>query len=357
MIRSFVLFALLASAAPGGPPRGKPGGGAHADLAQKTASLKPGRRPGMRLAGQALKLGSYRTAIKLYERQVAQNPDAAAPNVALGRAYGKAGRCGKALDQLEPWVGTEPFGEAVALMASTCATRLGLREDALYYDLVALEAKPTSVRALTVYALDLDAYGDTVSRDEVIETLAGRVGNRADYVEAVLAVRHGDSELFDFLVQNRERQGESTNEYKSFDARLWLDLGDPQAALVRVSGLHNRTQLRPLRAEATRRLGDPTGARQIIDAKVRGQSQGELADAIRIRVLDDLGELDDAAALVEEWADADDSDLVASRWYHARATGDAAAQADAAAAYAVVQESALRTLDALVPLGVPPSAP
>lgn len=316
-----------------------------------------GKRPGMRMAAAAMQGGSMRSAIRLYEKQVERNPDAPAPNVALGRAYAKAGYCRKALDRLWPWVGTVPFGHRAALAASTCSARLGLHADAILFDRIALEEKPGSTGALTAYALDLYAVGDLVSAGEVMEMLAiGLPGprDRSYFVLASEAVRGGDVDTFDTILQLWAREGTTPSEAHRLSAQLWLDLDDPREALRTLGARGRQVALRPMRAEAERRLGEPDEALRTLDMRVRGHAEGILADAVRARVLVDLGELDEADAVLDEWEGTEEPELVASAWYLAHARHDDAAAARLAETYGIVQESRLRTLDRLAPLDLTP---
>lgn len=313
-------------------------------------SPKPARTPGMMFAGAALQQGSVQTAIRMYSAQVKKNPEAPAPNVALGRALARGGRCTDALDSLWPWMDTTPFGHRAALAASSCSARLGLWADAIFFDYRALEEKPGDVQALSALALDLERAGDSLSSEDVLDVLAMRSkGDASHYARAVLAVRRGDVDAFDAVLHTMEREGRNVKVLRRMDAQLWMDLGDPSTAANLVSTGRSDASSKVLRAEALRRMGMPTGATDALRPTPRNAATGLTADAVRARVAVDLGEPEEAEALLQNWEGADDPEYYASRWYLARSRGDEAAMAEAAAAYALTQESPLRTLELLLP--------
>jgi predicted Zn-dependent protease len=103
-------------------------------------------------------------------------------------------------------------------------------------------------------------------------------------------------------------------------------------------------------AEITRRLGLLADADRALDSRLMGRLSGADADAVQARLLVDRGRPDEAAELLAGYALETDEDLVASRWYLARARGDAAAMAAAEADYAAVRKSPLRSLDQYLPI-------
>jgi len=81
-----------------------------------------------------------------------------------------------------------------------------------------------------------------------------------------------------------------------------------------------------------------------------GRLTGADADAVQVRMLVDRGQLVEARTLLADYALELDEEVVASRWYLARAEGDAAGLEREAAAYALARTSPLRTLDQYVPI-------
>lgn len=313
----------------------------------------PGRSPGMQLATGAMHGRSLNAAIRMYEAQVAKAPDAPAPAVALGRAYARAGRCDDALDQLWPWIGTTPFGENAALSASICSARLGLHDDAVYFDHLALEDNPDSARIYTQLAMDSLAAGDLPEMWRALDWLAYEHPDGEDhslYAEAVLAIRGGDIDAFDAAAFQWHREGRDDDEMTRLKAQVWLDLDDPVAALSTLADVRQNANIRPLRADATRRLGAAEEALLFLDSGVRSRATGVNADATRARTLADLGRLPEAEAALEDWVDSDDPDALSAWWYVARAKGDTAAMRRWAHRYAVARQSPLRTLEQLIPV-------
>ena len=102
--------------------------------------------------------------------------------------------------------------------------------------------------------------------------------------------------------------------------------------------------------EAGRRLGLTSQARTGLDTKVFGALAGVDADTVAVRVAVDEGQLAAAAALLAGLDAEGDEEVVASRWYLARAQGDLAACVALAREYEALRTSPLRRLEQLVPL-------
>jgi hypothetical protein len=133
-----------------------------------------------------------------------------------------------------------------------------------------------------------------------------------------------------------------------------MDLDDPLATTEVLAAVmrpgHARVGPRVLRAEALRRIGNADGARNVLDPERGLALEGMEADAVMARALVDLGELDVAEVRLSAYANYDDPDVLASRWYLARARKDDALMALLAERYAQVQTSPLRVLANLVPV-------
>lgn len=339
----------LAAPKPAGHPAAAAGAGAKTGERAKLVRTSRGLT--------ALRQNRPLAAMRVFERQLRVNPDAPAPNVAYGRALMKFGRCDEALEHLWPYIGTTPFGERAALAAADCSVRLRLYDDALYFQTLAVEMRPMGQDALTQLATTLDRVGDHVSADEVIERLESDQPDREDRswaVKATIALSHGDVESFDVDLALAHRSGVASVTLRRMSAQLWLDLGDPIAALDLLHGLSARMMPTAVRAEAFRRLGELSDAERVL-APLPGNSRaGIRPDCIRARLAVDEGDLPAARELLEGWLGVDDAELAASWWYLARAEGDAAEEATWKAEYERLQESPLRRLEDLTPIWVPP---
>ncbi|MFZ5481499.1 MAG: tetratricopeptide repeat protein [Myxococcota bacterium] len=303
-----------------------------------------------------LRQGSARASIASFRKTLARDPDSVAAHTGLGRALTRVGRCDEALEHLEPYVGTKAFGPEAALAASTCAGRLGFLEDAVYYGEIAVELDAKSARAWTSLALAYDELGDPVGRDTAMEELLLLRDGRDSswYAEGVMAIRAGDVDRFDGIAALWRRDNRSSLDLLRLEALSWLDLDDPQAAfdaLVPVKTLQAGAQIRSLRAESLRRLGFPETASVYMEDRPNSVLEGPDADAVRARIQADLGDFAAARATLEEYGrEPEDADVVASAWYLARETGDAATEAAMAQRYEVLRQSPLRDLRHLVPV-------
>ena len=322
---------------------------------------------GPSLADSFLRQGSYRAAVAAFTKELSKNPDAPASHVGLGRALARVGRCGEALDHFWPYVDSKPFGEEAALAASVCSSRLGLYVDALMFDRLGLDLDAENVRLLTQYALDLDTVGDMVMRDDALERLLLAKPDRdaSGYARAVIALRRGDIDTLDEVLTTRTGEDTARAERIRLEAQSWLDLGDPQEAITVAGPLKLRqmgVQIREIRAEAYRRLGEAERALEMMEGRNGKHLNGGDDDAFRARVAVDLGDLATAAERLADHRSTSDPELLASLWYVARAKGDQAAMTTYAARYHEVESSSLRTLEQLIPLhggavGVPSPGP
>ena len=355
-MRRFLVLALCALALLGARGDKKKGGRHKRDHSAKNTAKSP-KMKGLKAApgNSFLKQGSNRAAIMAFRKQVAANPELASLHVGLGKALARVGKCDEALREFSPYVGTVPFGGDAALAAATCAGRLGLLDEAVTFDYLAVDLDPTSARALTSLALDLDLLGDTAARDMALEDmlLLRRDRDGSHYARAVIALRHGDLDEFDVIAKIWERDDSTSLDLRRLQALAWLDMDDPVAAirvLQKIRSLKSGKQVRALRAEAFRRTGFPEEAQLNLADRPQSVLEGIDADSVRIRVLADLGDLQGARALLDDYDALEDADLIASEWYLAWITGDTARQATLAVRYAAVQPSPLRTLEALVPI-------
>lgn len=321
--------------------------------APKGKGAKVERRAAV-LGNSMMKTGHPRQAIVHYKNALEQDPNAPQLHVGLGRALARMGSCDEALDHLLPYEDTAAFGVEAAISTAGCANRLGLVEDALHFDRLAVALDEENVRARTNLALHLDDAGDRVGVEEALDALLVLQDKRdaSLYAQAALALRHGDVDGFDAIAALWDREDRRDEDLLRLRIVAWLDLDDPQAAwaeLQRVRTLRASRSIYALRLETLRRLGQATEVLAIADARTRS-AEGVDADAALARAYVDVGDLDAAQEIVDAYGESDEPDVVATQWYLARARGDADAQADAAARYATLPNSPLRTLEQLVPV-------
>lgn len=341
-----------AGRAPGAAPRGMP-------VPRGGARKKPGGdaaagRPRTGRGNMFLKQGSTRAAVSSFRKQLEADPDSAALHVGLGKALARIGQCEEALDHFWPYVGTLPFGAEAALAASTCSSRLGLLDDAILFDRLAVDLDETSARALTNLALDLSSAGDEGGAEVVLDELLHlrRDRDASTYARAVLALRDGRIDDFDRIAFAWEATEGPSLDLRRLQAQAWLDLDDPVAAidtLANVRRIRNGQQVRHLRAEALRRTGYAEEAALYLEDRPQSVLEGVDSDAVRIRVFADLGQFEQAHAVLAEYEGLQGPEIAASTWYLARREGRDAELPALAAAYEHARQSPLRDLDQLVP--------
>lgn len=314
---------------------------------QEMRALKGGgAKPRRTAASPEAKLIAWRAA-------VADQPGSAAAHLGLARALALRGQCAEALVHFRPWAGTATFTRDVALAAAQCAAQAGEAEEAVAFDRAALAEEPDNVRLLTALALHSDMAGDGPGLAQALwalETAGANGGDPSVSARAMIALRHGDVGGFDLCRSLWRRAGWTEGQLFPLEAALWLDLDDPVAAVQSVDPAWDTARLKKsggqaIYVEAQRRLGEAAlwmlGSSQ--EATIQSAS-------IRARLLTDQGELEAAAEILAALPDDPDPDLVASRWYLARARQDSAALEARAAQWAAINRSPLRTLDQLVPL-------
>ncbi|MDP2306138.1 MAG: hypothetical protein Q8P18_08920 [Pseudomonadota bacterium] len=301
-----------------------------------------------------LRQGSPRAAVASFRKQLEASPDSAALHIGLGKSLTRIGRCEEALDHFWPFVGTLPFGADAALAASTCSSRIGLLDDAVYFDRIAVDLDPTSARALTNLALDLSASGDkggaAAALDELLYLRPER--DASNYARAVLALREGDLDQFDLVVEAWERNDGPSLDLRRLQAQAWLDLDNPPAAMAtleNVRRMRNGQQVRHLRSEAQRRVGYTADAAAYLEDRPQSVLEGVDSDAVRVRVHVDEGDFAAAHEVLAGYDAIEDAELIASAWYLANAEGRAADLPALRDAYEHTRTSPLRQLSHLVP--------
>lgn len=314
------------------------------------------------MADAFLAQGNYRQAIQAYRQEIEADPERVRPHIGLGKALGRLGNCSAALDELWPYVGQRAFGADAAVVASMCSSRLGFEDDALAFARMAAEINPEDPRAVTTLILELDTQGLLEERDNWLGRLQVVRDDRdaSQYARAVLAIRRGDIDEFDALAFFWTEDRASRADLARLEAQTWLDLDDPGEvvdSLRKIKRIRRGKFAGWLRAEATRRLGRADEAAELLDSKLLRRTEGLDTDAVRIRVKIDLGDLAGARALLDPYSASDDPEMVATRWYLARATGDRRGMARAAEAYERVRVSPLRRLEHLIPIPQRDAAP
>lgn len=185
-------------------------------------------------------------------------------------------------------------------------------------------------------------------------------GNLVPLARALLDLESGSPD-FDasFAELQRAPQTDATRaslaHLHMIDGIAWLDAGDPvlaEAAFSRSVTLAI-TQFRyaALRAEAFRRQGDLDGAEMILTRPWLVNDTTPIVRAVRARVAADRGRTDEARDILRQLAASDLLEVVATRYYVARALGADADAARFAAEWGARNRVAARSLAQLQPYG------
>lgn len=333
----------------GGVEQAAPAAAAVGDAAVKPAV-------GVRRGNMLLRQGYYRVAVGVFEAAVAASPASPEAHLGLGVARARLGTCAPALEEFRAWSDSIAFGAKVALVAAHCASRQSRYDEAVAFTLTALEKRPSSRTALARLAMDADLLGDFVLRDAAIEYLwyVSPAQDEALFAEAALALRRGDLAAFDMVDAMWRREGRASEEMNRMRARSWLDVGDPVEAYAELrkggSKLKRGAESRLMMAETMRRLGQLVDASRALSGALQGKLTGADSDAVNARIFVDSGELDGAAKLLTGYESELGEEMVASRWYLARARGDTAEMAAEEQAFEASRTSSLRTLDQYITL-------
>lgn len=342
------------------PGKGRPAAAVGAGPAARSRPFDPadarGRMAPLKRGNALLARGMFRLAASAFREAIAAEPDSGTAHIGLGVALARNGNCADALPEFRDWNDARKFGSRVALLAAHCADRQGDAAAAVEFSLRAWEVKRDNRTALARLALDADRLPDPVLVQVATEYLwyVNPEQDESLFVEAALALRRGDPTELDIIDTLWRREGRSDEEMNRMRARSWLDVGDPVQAYEELkqggSKLKRGADSRVMMAEITRRLGLLADADQALHSKLMGLLTGADADAVRVRMLVDRGQLADARALLADYEQEIEEELAASRWYLARAEGDVAAMEREAAAYAVARTSPLRTLEQYIPV-------
>ena len=179
------------------------------------------------------------------------------------------------------------------------------------------------------------------------------------YTRGQIAAAEGDLEALDALLPTLRELPRGTHSALVLEARLELDLGNAFAAQDLAHQANRLDMNSPaailLRGEATRLLGDPHTARNLLQRRRQIVDERPRMWPALIRTLVDLRLMDDAQDLLAHALALDpaDPETVASAWYVARAQDDADAMAAYAALYEDLQPNPHRSLERLVPYTEP----
>lgn len=177
-------------------------------------------------------------------------------------------------------------------------------------------------------------------------------------LEGWLAMEVGGEQVDAMLHDSLARTGEDGTrnalaQLAVMDCERWMALGDPlkaaDVAKLGVKVTFHQVRLVACRAEALRRAGDPVEAFYLLDRPWNKGVAGMARESTLVRVLADLGRLDEAAAALAQIEDRLDPDVIAAEWYLSRRRGEVVRAAELARLYAGVVSAQGASLNAYLP--------
>lgn len=311
---------------------------------------------GLSRAEAALDRGQFRVAEQAYRDVLLERPLLNRAVVGLARSLAAQGVC----DEAMPLFGEARFqagwDERAWVAEGQCAWSLGRPYDALEAFEWAERREPGAAVIQAALARVRLAIGDRAGSEAAVERLLSCDGGveQEAVVRAELAMRGGgdaDPWLFEAARTHPEAPVVAI-----LDARRWMDLGDPAAAEAtlreRPIPAAARDAVASWRAEALRRQGRTGDARELLAARVAAGRLDEATRAVWARVLVDLGEPEAAVVALGSAVGEGGAELLASRWYLARAARSADAER-LAAVWRATNDARDRSLEQLVPIATP----
>jgi tetratricopeptide (TPR) repeat protein len=311
------------------------------------------------LMGQGrLEQGQHKLAEDAFRQALVDRPNSNRAKAGLGKSLAAVGACAEALQYLGDIRGERSWNSESLLYEAICHYRVG--DDAAYLAALqeAISLTPRDASLWFQLSLGLLRAGD-VAGSELAAEVVMELPDSEMYLlllDAAIAFEKGDPDadyLIHRLIHRTNRIPALMLQGLLLDTRRWLNLGEPSEA-NRVVEKVIRMDLRNVaaaawRAESMRRLGDSEFALGAMNRPAVADAASPLRDAIRIRVLVDLGRLDEAKALLDNHPLPFVTETLASRWYLFRALGDEAETLKAVALWENVTMNKHLSLESLIP--------
>ncbi|HMV69296.1 MAG TPA: hypothetical protein PKA64_20810, partial [Myxococcota bacterium] len=322
-------------------------------VAGPRVSIKPGTHPKAVLAEAKLQAGQPLLAADAAYQCVRDEPDALSCWSVMARARARLGQCGLVRDVFARLRSSAEWDGTLAMAEGLCDLRRGDLSLAFTVLDESIELRdrdpvPRFERAISAMrARRFDQARDDIDALREADATTGQGGPgqepwMADLLDAWWELETGDPDIDGTLALSLAFPGEiganTRTQWSLLDCRRWLDVGDPfraeEVARSSLSGAVGQTRLVACRVEALRRMRDDSESWIVVTRPWHKMADSLAMDAVRVRMLVDRGDLDEAAKLLTGLPEGADPDVVASAWYLARARGDAAAAARYEAAYA-----------------------
>lgn len=311
------------------------------------------------MAEARLKSGRPLMAADMARQCVERRPDAIACRRVMLRSLAAAGMCADAIPGLEALRREGEWSADLALAEGLCRLRAGDPATAREAFLEAARMKDKEPLYRYEAAMASVRLAEFAGFDDLIAELAdGTQPWMAGALGAWRSVERGDADAdarLAWLATLGDSEGMPlVSQLAMMNCRRWLDLGDPVAADAAgrqgVKSSMQQTRLLGCRAEALRRQGWAGEALELVTRPWHEAADTPALDAVRVRALVDLGRLSEAAEAARGLTSWDDPDLLAARWYFARAAGSPDAERWATR-YLAWPRPAGRDLDSYTPVG------
>ncbi|MCP4918387.1 MAG: hypothetical protein GY913_15890 [Proteobacteria bacterium] len=296
-------------------------------------------------------------ALETFMAMLEDNPDSPRLHLFIGEAHLELNECEKGEEWMIPHRTRPAFQFEYAGKLAGCYARRRDFSAAEYWQEDAVNLDANNPVQWTRLALYRHRMGD-VERSAEAMAVAEELDPdhmSVHYTRGLIAAAEGRLDDVETELPILREMPRGKHSALVLEARLELDLGNAFAA-ERIAKEANRLDMNNqaailVRGEATRILGDPHTARNLLQRRRQVIDERPRMWPSLVRTLVDLGLMDDAIALLEtaQALDPADADTLASAWYVARVQGDAEAMAHHAAIYAAVQTNPHRSLERLVP--------
>lgn len=306
---------------------------------------------------RALENGRPDQALSAFKVLLDEHPDSARLQLFVGQAHLEMNDC----DEGERWVvpnQTRPaFQVGYSEMLAGCHARRLDYSSAEYWQEVAVALNPTDPVQICRLALYRYRMGDERAAQELLDEAAELKPNHTAvwHTRGLIALTEGRHDEVEEIIEKLHGLPRGPHQALVLEARLELDLGNAIAA-GELAHQANRKDMNSsaalvLRGEAERRIGDPIQAITLLSRRAKVYDERPRMWASLIRAHADLGDVAEAASILDEALalDATDPEIIASAWYLARARGDTIEMTRLSARYDLLQTNPYRRLDMLVP--------